>query len=214
MKKVIVAIPKGVQCRGVVAELSAQHWKPIEVSHGNALLEQLQQSPNAIVILSAHFEKSRMQGLLRTIYRQHTRAKVMLWTYTLACALDMRTRHPLIPGYFYQFVETEELVRGCQVVALGQRYSSPYLTAAFKRYRQYADDSCVTFGLSNRERQIFQMVSLGLSVKEIAERLVISNKTVNTFRYRLYEKLQVSSDVQLAHLAIKSGLVEPQAELP
>lgn len=214
MKNVIVAIPKGVQCRGVVAELAAHHWKAIVVNHSNALLEQLSLSPNAIIILSMHFEKKRMQGLLRSIYRVQTRANVLLWTYTLACALDMKTRHPLIPGYFYQFVETEELIRGCQVVALGQRYSSPYLTAAFKRYRQYAEESCVTIGLSNRERQIFQMVSLGLSVKEIAERLVISNKTVNTFRYRLYEKLQVSSDVQLAHLAIKSGLVEPQVDLP
>lgn len=213
MKKVIVAIPKGVQRRGVIAELTTHHWQASEVNNNNELLAALDETPKAVVIISIHFDRRRMQGLLRSIYRNHTRAKVILWTYSLACALDYKTRHPLIPGYFYRFVETDELVRGCNVVALGQRFSSPYLTASFKRFRQYSEDSCITIGLSNRERQIFQLVSLGVSVKEIAERLVISNKTVNTFRYRLYEKLQVQSDVQLAHLAIKSGLVEPQGEV-
>jgi len=212
MKKVIVAIPKGVQRRGVIAELTAHHWQALEVNNTTELLAALDEAPKALVILSIHFERRRMQGVLRSIYRLHTRAKVLLWTYSLACALDFKTRHPLIPGFFYRYVETDELVRGCNVVALGQRFSSPYLTAAFKRFRQYSEKSCITIGLSNRERQIFQLVSLGIPVKEIAERLVISNKTVNTFRYRLYEKLQVTSDVQLAHLAIKNGLVEPQAE--
>lgn len=213
MKKVIVAIPKGVQRRGVIAELTTHHWQASEVNNNNELLAALNETPKAVVIISIHFDRRRMQGLLRSIYRQHTRAKVILWTNSLACALDYKTRHPLIPGYFYRFVETDELIRGCNVVALGQRFYSPYLTASFKRFRQYSEDSCITIGLSNRERQIFQLVSLGVSVKEIAERLVISNKTVNTFRYRLYEKLQVNSDVQLAHLAIKSGLVEPQGEV-
>ncbi|MCO4320778.1 response regulator transcription factor [Aliidiomarina quisquiliarum] len=213
MKKVIVAIPKGVQRRGVIAELTTHHWQASEVNNNNELLAALNETPKAVVIISIHFDRRRMQGLLRSIYRQHTRAKVILWTNSLACALDYKTRHPLIPGYFYRFVETDELIRGCNVVALGQRFSSPYLTASFKRFRQYSEESCITIGLSNRERQIFQLVSLGVSVKEIAERLVISNKTVNTFRYRLYEKLQVDSDVQLAHLAIKSGLVEPQGEV-
>ncbi len=213
MKKVIVAIPKGVQRRGVIAELTIHHWQASEVNNNNELLAALNETPKAVVIISIHFDRRRMQGLLRSIYRQHTRAKVILWTNSLACALDYKTRHPLIPGYFYRFVETDELIRGCNVVALGQRFYSPYLTASFKRFRQYSEDSCITIGLSNRERQIFQLVSLGVSVKEIAERLVISNKTVNTFRYRLYEKLQVNSDVQLAHLAIKSGLVEPQGEV-
>lgn len=212
MKKVIVAIPKGVQRCGVVAELTAQYWSPIEVNNSTELLTSLDENPRAVLIVSVQFEMRRMQGLLRSIYRKHTRAKVILWTNSLACALDYKTRHPLVPGFFFRAVETDELIRGCHVVALGQRFSSPYLTASFKRFRQYAEETCITIGLSNRERQIFQMVSLGLPVKEIAERLVISNKTVNTFRYRLYEKLQVSSDVQLAHLAIKNGLVEPQAE--
>lgn len=212
MKKVIVALPKGIQRRGVVAELLAQRWQPVEVEHLNGLLAALDENPRAVIVLSVQFEPQRMQGLLRSVYRKHTRAKIILWTNSLACALDYKNRHPLIPGFFFRMVETEEFMRGCQVVALGQRFASPYLSAAFKRFRHSAEESCITIGLSNREQQIFQMVSLGLSVKEIAHRLVISNKTVNTFRYRLYEKLQVTSDVQLAHLAIKNGLVEPQAE--
>src|SRR5690554_1512847 len=120
MKKVIVAIPKGVQRRGVVAELSLHHWQASEVNNTTELLAALDDAPKAVVILSMHFERRRMQGVLRSIYRLHPRAKVLLWSFSLACALDYKTRHPLIPGYFYRLVETDELVRGCNVVALGQ----------------------------------------------------------------------------------------------
>lgn len=52
------------------------------------------------------------------------------------------------------------------------------------------------------------MIGQGKRVAEIARLLNISSKTVNTFRYRIFDKLQLSGDVALTHLAIQTGLVE------
>lgn len=211
MRDVILAIPNGVSSSGVVAQLTEHRWNILSVaSSRNQLLEALKAAPKAVVILSERFENASLHSLMRTIYRLHPRANLILWTFSLASALDFKYRHPAIVGYYYRNVETQELLRGCQIVALGQRFASPYLTKAFKRYRNYKDDSQIFAGLSVREIQIFQMITGGITVAEIAERLVISRKTVNTFRYRLFEKLNLKSDVQLAHLAIKHGLIEPQ----
>lgn len=212
MNKVIVAIAQGIRQRGVLAELSNHRIKHVAVETSNALIEAMKAYPRSIVLLSAEFNETHMSGLLRSVFRAEVRAKVILWCSTLACAIDYKTRMPQIPGFLYKMAETAELIRSIRVVQAGQRYTSPFLYHSFKRLRNQAENSCLTIGLSDREKQVFQLVSLGVPNAEISKRLVISNKTVNTFRYRLFEKLQVKTDVQLAHLAIKNGLIEPQAE--
>lgn len=63
--------------------------------------------------------------------------------------------------------------------------------------------------LSGREMQITLMVVNCQCVNDISANLHLSTKTVNSYRYRIFEKLQVSSDVELAMLAVKYGMVNP-----
>jgi len=53
------------------------------------------------------------------------------------------------------------------------------------------------------------MVVNCISAQEIADKLFVSVKTVNTYRYRIFEKLNIDSDVKLTHLAIRYGLIKP-----
>ncbi|NCX94052.1 MAG: response regulator [Gammaproteobacteria bacterium] len=64
-------------------------------------------------------------------------------------------------------------------------------------------------GLSERELQVMIMITSGQDVQEIAEQLCLSPKTVNSYRYRLFEKLGIDNDVEMTHLAIKHGLIQP-----
>ncbi len=63
--------------------------------------------------------------------------------------------------------------------------------------------------LSTREREIFPLLADGLSIKEIADRLCISPKTVESHKYNIMEKLKVDSITELTKIAIKKGLIEP-----
>ena len=65
-----------------------------------------------------------------------------------------------------------------------------------------------TWGPSEREYQVFRLLGSGRSIKEIGAQLSLSPKTVSTYRHRLFEKLDVSNDVELTHLAIRHGLLE------
>ncbi len=63
--------------------------------------------------------------------------------------------------------------------------------------------------LSQRELQIAQMITNGHRANDIAGVLNISPKTINTYKYRIFEKLSVSNDVELTLAAVKFGLVDP-----
>jgi two-component system invasion response regulator UvrY len=62
--------------------------------------------------------------------------------------------------------------------------------------------------LSRREYEVVNLILQGKSIKEMSELLILSDKTVNTYRYRLYDKLNIKNDVQLTRLAFKFGHID------
>lgn len=62
--------------------------------------------------------------------------------------------------------------------------------------------------LSQRELQVMMMILQGIRTNEISDTLHLSPKTVSTYRKRLHEKLEVSSDIEMMHIAIKHGIIE------
>jgi DNA-binding NarL/FixJ family response regulator len=63
--------------------------------------------------------------------------------------------------------------------------------------------------LSNREREVFQLIAEGHSTRKIADMLCVSISTIKSHRNKIIEKLGVESQLQLVHFAIQLGLVEP-----
>jgi len=66
--------------------------------------------------------------------------------------------------------------------------------------------------LSQRETQVMLMVTKGYSTQEISDRLHLSPKTVSTYRYRLFEKLNVTNDVELTRMAMRYNLLDEKSE--
>ena len=62
--------------------------------------------------------------------------------------------------------------------------------------------------MSERELQIMLMITKGGKVNDIADQLNVSAKTVNSYRYRMFEKLGISGDVELTHLALRHGMID------
>ena len=72
--------------------------------------------------------------------------------------------------------------------------------------KEVGDDGNPFGILAERELQISTMISQGMKVSEIADRLAISPKTVNSYRYRVFKKLGINGDVELTRLALRYGL--------
>jgi two-component system invasion response regulator UvrY len=113
-------------------------------------------------------------------------------------------------GYLTKGASMEEMVQAIRAVHAGQRYISPEIASrlAFKHVND--KDESPFEALSERELQVMLMITMGMKVQDIAEKLCLSPKTVNSYRYRIFEKLKVKNDVELTLLAIRHGLIESE----
>ena len=110
-------------------------------------------------------------------------------------------------GYLTKSVNADELLKAIKRVFLGKRYLSSEVAQqlAVTSFTEEPEDP---FGqLSSREMQIMLMVVNCHKVKDISTNLHLSPKTVNSYRYRIFEKLNVSSDVELTLMAVRYGVV-------
>jgi DNA-binding NarL/FixJ family response regulator len=111
-------------------------------------------------------------------------------------------------GYLTKDNDPEILLAAIRKVAAGQRFLDPALaqTMVFEAAQQR--ECPVHERLSEREREVFLLLARGLSINEIAERLVISHKTVSTHKSRLMEKMKFGTAADLVKYAIRHHLVD------
>jgi len=111
-------------------------------------------------------------------------------------------------GYITKGCDPDEMIRAIRTVHAGQRYISSGIAQQLALKRFAKNEESPLDILSERELQIMLMITSGQKVQEISDKLCLSPKTVNSYRYRIFEKLSINSDVELTLLAIRLGLVE------
>ncbi|MCJ7626144.1 MAG: response regulator transcription factor [Anaerolineaceae bacterium] len=115
-------------------------------------------------------------------------------------------------GYLVKHAASKELIQAIRTVYHGDTYLSPSIsTKVIEEYIRYAEsvEKKDRFNdLTNREREVLQLIAEGNSNREIAERLHISVKTVATHKTHLKEKLNIHKDAELIRYAIRKGIIE------
>ncbi len=112
-------------------------------------------------------------------------------------------------GYLLKDCAFEELVSAIQAVIQGDTYLSPGIAGIVVQdylTKLTTDRSSADTVLTNREREVLQLIAEGNSTKEIASRLNVSVKTVETHRRQIMEKLGIFSIAELTKYAIREGL--------
>ncbi len=112
-------------------------------------------------------------------------------------------------GYVTKGTDVKEMVIAIQQVYSGKRYIAADIAQQMALKAINPDDANPFEELSDREMQVMLMITKGEKVQEISEKLFLSPKTVNSYRYRVFEKLNIENDVELTHMAIRHGVIEP-----
>lgn len=144
-----------------------------------------------------------------------TKQIVRLSENTRVICLSMHAENPIPAkvmqmgafGFITKDAEPEEMIRAVHKVAAGQKYVAPDIAQQIAIGKLDFNDSNPFEQLSDRELEITLMLVKGQRVPGIANSLNISAKTVNTYRYRMFEKLDISTDVELTHLALRYKLI-------
>jgi two-component system response regulator NreC len=116
-------------------------------------------------------------------------------------------------GYLLKDCALEELTTAIKTVAAGKIYLSPSITDVvvenYVRHSQKKESSAFSL-LSQREREVLQLMAEGKTTKQIGQHLHISPKTVEGHRLRLMAKLNMDSVAKLTKYAIQEGLTSPE----
>jgi len=184
-----------------------------QCSSGEDAIEFVRKSRPDIVLMDI-----RMPGIggleaTRRILRIDETIRVIVVT---ACSDDpypARVMQCGVIAYITKGAVIREMIGAIRMAHSGQRYISPEIAQKMALKRLGGDSSdegelSLFDRLSEREMQIALMVVDCQKVQDISDKLCLSPKTVNSYRYRIFEKLEISSDVELALMAVRLGLLD------
>ena len=145
----------------------------------------------------------------RKIIRSHPEIRVIAVTVCDEEPFPTRLLQAGAAGSLPKGGGQEEMIKAIRQVFAGQRYISVDIAQqlALKSFQPQGEASPFDL-LSEREMQIALMIADCQKVQSISDKLCLSPKTVNTYRYRIFEKLKIETDVQLVRLAMRHGMVE------
>lgn len=147
----------------------------------------------------------------RQIVRRAPDVRVLILSMHSADAYVARALQAGAKGYLLKDSAGKDLIRAVATVATGKSFFSPAIAKLMldDYVRRVAETAVVDKydSLSEREREVFQLVAEGKSNKEVAEMLAISLATVETHRARILDKLDVHNTAELVLYAVRRGVI-------
>jgi DNA-binding NarL/FixJ family response regulator len=193
---------------GLAALLVAQPDIRIAGTAGNgreALAGVLQAKP-AVVILDIAMPEMNGIEAARQIHAALPQARIVILSMHAGAEHVFQALEAGARGYLLKESAAKEIVDAVRTVQLGRRYLSAKVAEVLADRVGRRTAVSPLESLSARERQILKLVADGLSSVRIAEMLHLSPKTVDTYRSRLMEKLNLSDIASLVKFAIQHGL--------
>src|SRR3990167_1539724 len=111
-------------------------------------------------------------------------------------------------GYLTKDSGVDEMAAAIRKVSKGKKYLSAEIAQKMAINSLAAIEDSPFERLSEREMQVMLMLTRGQGVQDIAARLFLSAKTINGYRYRMFQKLGIKNDVELTYLAMKHRVID------
>lgn len=178
-----------------------------EAETGEVALTQVRQLKPDVVLCDIHLPGLSGLEVTERITRSLPETKVIAVSVLEDGPMPKRLLDAGASGYVGKGGDASELVRAVRDVARGKRYLASSVAQAIALSSVSGDGSPFD-GLSGRELEVSLLLLRGLRQEEIAKRLSLSAKTVNTHKSRAFEKLGIRDTVALARLASQYGMVD------
>ncbi|ANC02856.1 MULTISPECIES: UvrY/SirA/GacA family response regulator transcription factor [Pseudomonas] len=178
-----------------------------EADSGEAALKLARELKPDVVLMDVKMPGIGGLEATRKLLRSHPDTKVVAVTVCEEDPFPTRLLQAGAAGYLTKGAGLDEMVQAIRLAFAGQRYISPQIAQQLA-LKSFQPQGSPFDALSEREIQIALMIVGCQKVQIISDKLCLSPKTVNTYRYRIFEKLSVTSDVELTLLAVRHGMVD------
>lgn len=207
MPKIAIADDHGLVRSGLqqLIEGATELRVAVQAASGAELLARLREVAVDLLLLDLAMPGPSGIELIRLLQAEHPALPVLVLSMHNEAQIVTRVLKSGAAGYVTKDCAPEVLLTALHKVLAGGRYIDPALVDAVVFHD---DDAAPTPALSPREQQILEMISAGLALGEIADRLHLSPKTVSTHKMRLMHKLELHSNADLLKYALRQGLTQ------
>ena len=179
-----------------------------ETSNPFEVIDFLKKNKCDIAILDISMPGKSGLDVLKEIISLIPEVKVLMMTMMPEEQFARRTFKNGASGYLTKESASTELIKAIRRIASGRKYVSESLAEKLANDLDDTLEKPLHEILSDREFQILKMMAKGQSQTNIADELSISASTVNTYRSRIFEKLNLHSNAELIHYAFQNNLIE------
>ncbi len=179
-----------------------------EATSGEQALELVSEKDPDVVLMDINMPGIGGLEATRKLLQRKPELKIIVVTMHEDDMFAQRLLKAGAMGYLTKGAQVDEILQAVQAVMEGHRYLSTSIAQQLALSQMAEEDSSPFESLSERELQVLLMMMDGHTISAISEKLCLSPKTVSTYRTRLYSKLGVQNDIELARLALQYGVVE------
>ena len=177
-----------------------------EAESGTQLIELLRQVEIDLLLLDMNMPGISGEILIARLHTQYPTLPILVLSMHNEIHIAQRALRAGALGYLTKDRDPETLLVAIRRVVSGQRYLDTALAEQIALQSSGLKQQTFVESLSDREFQILRLLAHGMSVNQIAEQLVISNKTVSTHKTRLMDKMGFSSTADIVRFAMTLGI--------
>jgi len=178
-----------------------------EARNGNEALDLMRKNDYDIAILDITMPKKTGVEVIEEMKYLKKKIPVLVLSVHPEDQFAMRVLKTGAKGYMTKESAPENIVDAIKKIIIGGKYISPTLAEKILSDINSDSDEAPHETLSNREFQIIVMIASGKTLKEIAEELNLNIKTISTYRQRILEKMNMTSNSELTRYVLDNKLM-------
>jgi DNA-binding NarL/FixJ family response regulator len=179
-----------------------------EACNGDEVLGQLSKSAIALLVLDINMPGRSGMDVLRDVKQSYPRLPVIILSVHPEEQYGVRCLRAGAAAYINKESASDELAIATRKILNGGRYISASLAEKLIGTLDEQGDKPLHESLSDREHEVMKMIAAGVHLTEIGERLHVSVKTISSYRARIMEKMQMTSNAELTRYAMTHSLID------
>ena len=210
MLKILIADDHAIVREGIkqiLAEIPDQVTTD-EAINGQEVLQKVWNNNYDMVLLDISMPGRSGLDILKQLKSEAPALKILILSMHPEEQYAVRALKAGASGYLTKESTPLELTEAIRKVSIGKKYVSASLAETLASLMETSSEKPLHETLSNREYEVMRMIASGKTVKEIADELSLSVKTISTYRTRILEKMTMKNNAQITHYTIQNRLVD------
>lgn len=179
-----------------------------EAGNAREVIEEVKKGNLDVVILDISLPGKSGLDLLKDLKQDYPRLPVLMLSMHPEDRFAVRALKAGASGYVTKETAVDELIKAIRKVVQGRKYVSPTLAEKLALNLETDTGKPIHENLSDREYQVLCLIASGKTVRQIAGELFLSMSTVNTYRARILEKMNMKTDAELIRYALQNQLID------